>query len=250
MAEPELLHLRLHPDAGGTSIAMWGRGGARGQWDRAIGEEVLTTYLWERYPAGIRTAIDIGGHVGWWTRILRIRCPEARVAVIEPDAESFALLELNLGRDPAVSLYNAACGYLSTPMSILRHRENSGAVCLVRAEDAAAHLASGEWLVQENVPLVPLEPVMDALTQGEIDLVKCDCEAGEYDIFRNVSLDHLRRIRCIVGEHHGSVELFRAEIGGRIESAGFALTCVPHPDPAVKDLGMFWAQRRGSFAAR
>ena len=210
----------------------------------------MSSYLWERYPAKIRAAIDIGGHVGWWTRLLKMGHPGASVAVIEPDVESFALLRRNTTHDPSIMLYNAACGYLEGPMSIVRDPGNSGATHLVRSDEAAARAAGGEWLVQDNVSLMSLETAMDALTEGLIDVVKCDCEGSEYDIFGNVPLAYLRRIRCIVGEHHGRVERFRAEIGARFEAAGFTLSYVAHPNPEVRELGMFFAEYRAPRSAQ
>ena len=233
---------RLELETGAGRVSMWGRSGPRGPSDLWIGQEVVSTYLWERYPQRIETAIDIGGHIGWWTRLVKTRHPSARIAVLEPDSESFALLERNVGAEPGVSLYNAACGYIATPMQIIRHAENSGGVCLIRPEDAAGYVSSG-WSLQESVRFVTLEAVVDGFAGAPIDLLKCDCEAGEYDIFRNASFACLARIRNMVGEHHGTLELFWSEIGRRIEAAGFRLTTIPHPDPNVKDLGMFWATR-------
>jgi FkbM family methyltransferase len=236
----ERQRLEIQTDAG--PVSMWGRGGPRGPSDLWIGHEVVSTYLWERYPPRIEAAVDIGGHIGWWTRLLKARYPGARIAVVEPDDESFELLERNVGALSGVTLHHAACGYIATPMSIARHAENSGGVCLVRPEDGPGLMATG-WTLQDDVPLMTLEAVVEQLTEGPIDLLKCDCEGGEYDIFRNASLACLRKVRNLIGEHHGTVELFRDEIGGRIESAGFSLTCIPHPDPGVKDVGMFWASR-------
>jgi len=172
--------------------------------------------------------VDVGAHIGCFSKRLAQRFPDARIVAVECCPENIPVLERNLGGiatvvqgavtyESDVALLNAVypeC--ISTGGSILLSREE------LQRRQAAAEVASGPqtgkqsgyWADLRPIRTLSLEDILREQGADRIDLLKLDCEGSEYSILRNTS--SLDRIGLIVGEYHGRErfdELVRERFG-------------------------------------
>jgi FkbM family methyltransferase len=129
--------------------------------------------------------IDLGANIGLSYRWLRSRYPRARFVCVEPDPGNLGLLRFNAGEDCQVI---AACigGYERT---------------VSLADD------DGEWgyrMTDAGDGTVPVLTMLSVLAQsgvGEIDVLKCDIEGAEAELFANCR-EWIGRVRTMVVECH------------------------------------------------
>ena len=76
------------------------------------------------YCKDMRTAIDVGAHIGVWTTFLANKFK--RVDAFEPVPENMYCLETNVAALSNVALWPVALGAASGVVSMERHGENSG----------------------------------------------------------------------------------------------------------------------------
>lgn len=209
------------------------RDGATVAAERDIVKEVQIAYEWD-FP--IETAIDIGAHVGAWTRYAKWRHPKAAIAAIEVDPQNYEILQLNLEGMPDVMTFNARAGYLSGPHVIGRHMVNSGSTSVHHAgEEFTANklyeLPDREWV---HAPAaISLEYIMNVTGMVErVDVLKLDCEGSEVEILNHITPQALSRIQRIVGEIHTVPDVFGEDTDDRLLVAGYQVVYAAHPgDP-------------------
>jgi FkbM family methyltransferase len=118
----------------------------------------------------LKTVVDIGAHVGSFSaRILHL-FPSANLYSVEPTPESFYLLSLNA---PKANLTMAAIGDPSMggfKESTISDRNTGGACYSESGSD-----------IKVIDPLEYLQSIIDK--HGKIDVLKCDCEGGEWSLF-------------------------------------------------------------------
>jgi FkbM family methyltransferase len=142
------------------------------------------------------TVVDIGGYIGDFTLYAARYLDAAHVVVYEPVAENFAILRKNVetnGLEGRVTAVNKAVS-------------NSNEVVLnVQAKDAGELHVSAYWYAdspKRSVPAVTIAGLLEEHGLGAVDLLKIDCEGGEYDILTDVPRSVLDRIHNIVFEYH------------------------------------------------
>jgi FkbM family methyltransferase len=205
--------LRTHD---GLSIAI-----RRNLWDAEIVREI---FFDQPYTHHLRlppnpTIIDVGGYIGDFA-LYAVKCLNAaRVVVYEPTGENFAMLTQNI----------ALNGYGDRITAVQKAVGESGEMTLhVRSLDdgeihSSPHLyADGE---HRTVPSVGLAEILDAHAIDSVDLLKVDCEGGEYEIFSSVSDAVLERIKNIAFEYH-AIEEYGPKLErvmNRLSSAGYEL---------------------------
>lgn len=199
----------------------------RTDWDRRIVDECR----WQ-YEDGIREAnrnggvnrvVDIGCHIGGFIHHIKTLFPDARVKGVEPDLENITLAYENVGKLPGVDLRYAFCGYSIHHAILKRDATNSGNT---RVMDAG-------YKVYPGFGRLTLE---DLITEP-VDLLKIDCEGGEYDIFHHALPETLARIKVIIGEYHGE----RGDFITRIEPRLMRQFTVSYLPPFNPHLGFFMA---------
>jgi FkbM family methyltransferase len=145
-------------------------------------------------PAPGCLVVDVGAHIGAFT-IASARAG-ARVFAYEPNAENLAILERNLARNQArdVRCSSAAISALSGPRELYvsddprwtgRHRLRPAAGAQPRP-----------------VQSVSLDDIVHGHGLERIDLLKLDCEGGEYEILYAASASTLARVRAVAMECH------------------------------------------------
>ena len=75
---------------------------------------------------------------------------------------------------------------------------------------------------------VTLDRVIEEPPIGEIDLLKCDCEGGEYEILNRFTPELAARVRNLTIEVH---DLDRSRnidwISQKLSGLGYELSCIP-----------------------
>src|SRR6516164_103912 len=163
--------------------------------------------------------IDVGGFIGDFSLYAVKRLNARRVIVCEPSPRNWALLLKNIannGYENRIEPVNKAVTEGGTAMmNIDAPDENQ---CMV-----SAYCPRGQPL--SAVPGVSLSQLLRDHTVESVDLLKIDCEGGEYAILESTPADLFRRIRNIVFEYHdidgGWAKLERVK--QRLRREGYAL---------------------------
>jgi len=182
-------------------------------------------------PASVRRVVDVGANVGFSLLHFGREFPLARFEAFEPHPDHLDTLRRNLaanGMTNRVLLHAAAAG----------------------AADGALHLVDdgpSSTVVRtagRNTIPVQIVDFFEAIEPGRIDLLKMDCEGGEWDIVMDPRFETLD-IGTIVLEWHARSDRPHAdfEISQRLERLGGTIwrgnECVL-PDMRV---GILWAFR-------
>lgn len=192
--------------------------------DRGIVQEVVKDYFWERLPENVRTAIDIGAHIGSWSCYLARRYPEAQIAAIEPNPDNFAMLAHNARQYPGIKVYPGAVTTYAQPR-LLVDDTNSGGHRVVNG-------------TADGKPVMGISLMALIHMAGEVDVLKIDCEGCEYDILTPGPF--WEKVRCVVGEYHSSQATFEARIGAWLRGR---FTLEVYPVLPWDQRGLFFAQR-------
>ena len=153
-------------------------------------------YVRDITPPANPVVIDIGGFIVDFSLYAVKRLNARRVIVCEPSPRNWALLLRNIannsyeGRIEPVN--KAVTGGGSTMMNIDAPDERQ---CMV-----SAYFPSEQPL--SAVAGISLEQLLREHDVESVDLLKIDCEGGEYAILESTRSDVFRRIRNIVFEYH------------------------------------------------
>lgn len=195
--------------------------------DRFVVDEVPQDYLWNRL-GDIRTALDVGAHIGVWTRYLKKLYPSAQVICAEPHPDNYRLLNRNVYGLSTVLTVNAAVQYAAPFYRLHKHQVNSGG-------HTTEPLTSDE---QGNGEAETLESLIDRWGWPDCDLLKLDCEGAEVEILNHADLTRFHRI---VGEYHAGVNAFEADCLPALDAAGFTTEIHPHASWPLN--GIFYCRR-------
>lgn len=169
------------------------------RWDVRI---VTETFFDQVYGAGLRSirrrrkpvVVDIGGYIGDFS-LYAAKYLDATVIVYEPVPENYELAE-NRRQNPWADLriWNRA---VATTDEVAINLERDG-----NDLHASSYLykRTNERIV---VPASRLDDVFAENNVERIDLLKIDCEGGEYDILGTARDETLERIENIVLDYHG-----------------------------------------------
>lgn len=165
-------------------------------WDVRIVQEMFLEQPYMKYLSlpESPTIVDIGAYIGDFC-VYAAKHLNARVIAYEPTQENFAILKENVENNSLkdkIELVNKAVGY-------------SGEMTLnVQKNDEEIHV-SNYWYhdgEKRSVQSVNLEEIFNTHSLTEVDLLKVDCEGGEYDIFPTVPEHLFAHIKNIVFEYH------------------------------------------------
>ena len=194
----------------------------RNLWDARIVREIFFELPYTRHLrlAPHPVVVDIGGYIGDFALYAARYLGAARVVVYEPTLENFALLARNIDLN----------GYGDRITAVRRAVGEAGEVKLnvQKLEGDEIHVSAYRYAdraERRRVQSVSLEQLLEAHGLESVDLLKVDCEGGEYDIFPDAPAQALARIRNIAFEYHvvdgWEAKLERAT--SRLRAAGFAL---------------------------
>lgn len=148
--------------------------------------------------------VDVGAHIGTFSVLAHSLWPDARIIAIEPNKETFACLQRNA---PFAALFNVAIG-------------EPGEANYVTAvgQPGSSFVAGSDWQktaewkskadnrrfeLSGMVQCTTLKSVLDqAQLDGDIGLLKLDCEGGEFPLLESLDAETAQQVRCVLGEWH------------------------------------------------
>ena len=142
-------------------------------WD-CIPHESRESALIRRLALGCRVAVDIGAHVGYYSRLIwQMMQGKGSIYAFEPDPRTFIYLEENVRGRPGLSAYKMALG------------ESHGRARFFSAVSSDL----GSTVRQVGVPVTVDCTTLDLFCQSlciadQVDFVKLDVEGGEAAVLR------------------------------------------------------------------
>lgn len=213
--------------------------------DRGVVAEVQTVYGQQFIDyEKVKTAVDVGSHIGSWTRYVLARNPNAEVIAVEPDPENFAMLTLNTADYPTVRRLNGGMGFISGQAYIGTHDLNSGGHVLFDESHLSVVRADPHRTISRVARVWTLEQLIEMA--GAVDVLKLDCEGAEISAIAQTPDEFIRRCQWIVGEYHSPPARFENEFAVRLQAVGFELLQVDHHEP--HNLTTFVAKRKDTPA--
>jgi len=149
-----------------------------------LGEIYLADCYKLRGLKEIHTIVDIGANVGLFSMIARHHFPQARIDAYEPNPGLLEIIESHL-RPLGINLYHEAVGLENGRSSPVNTRGSLDYQVMVDP--------SGD------LPMAGVSTVLERIG-GTIDLLKMDCEGGEWEILQ--SNEFMRNVRTLAMEYH------------------------------------------------
>lgn len=224
---------------------------------RYVSREVFANASYVRPGFEIRpgdVVVDVGANMGLFALWAAPQAAHGRVICIEPTGV-IGCLEQSLPASGLTNVEIVRCA-IGRAEGVLELVEYAGFTAVTHA--AAFRPASlGQFLIHllwpksQRVPVRTtcrcrrLEDVLTELGVDRIDLLKIDCEGGEYEIVDSVDEHFLRRVSRIVMEFHDLHPTHdHRRLVRRLRGAGFRVL-VERPWFArfVLGTGMIWADR-------
>jgi FkbM family methyltransferase len=172
-------------------LLVHGGGGAddgRGEYDAAM--DAAARVCGGADKVGL--VLDLGANIGIAAVMFADRFPEARVVAVEPEAENFKLLEMNTGSvDGSRTRCVRACVGATRRTVVLDRSAHGGEPWAIAMKDGAG---------EDRVDVVTVEDVC-ATRADAIDLLKCDIEGAERELFESCG-GWIARVRVMVVELH------------------------------------------------
>lgn len=203
-----------------------------------VGSELLTCMLRNVYGLGrglgrmpgrregeVRTIVDVGANLGFFSLAARSFYPHARIYAYEPNPRILPLLRANAAAVD-VQVFAEAVG-------------GRGGTVMLRDDGPSNQARVMEGLADGHaVPQVTMETVMER-AGGAVDLLKLDCEGAEWEILRPAPW--WKAVRNVRMEYH----LFRGETveqaTGALEELGYQVTRLRRMGGQA---GSIWARQR------
>jgi FkbM family methyltransferase len=181
--------------------------------------------------------VDVGANVGAWLLWLAERQPGLSGVCYEPDPAARAFLERNL------ELNGLADTVEIRPEAV---SDQTGTAALYQSEpgEGASSLYPDSPVVQfERETTVQTLSFAEAMKRidGEVALLKLDCEGAEYKILRGSPPEAWQRVRRVVLEYHPAKRAEQVSMRRRFGELGFS---VMQERRNAADLGTLWLERR------
>jgi FkbM family methyltransferase len=166
--------------------------------------------------------VDVGAHIGMFTLWLSRQVQLESVVCFEPDPESSKLCRFNLAHLAVASILQVAVGSHASRATIHIDPHGSSRSTLVEnLPGRSANTASAE------VPVIALPEWCEQ--HGPIDLLKMDCEGGEWDLVRHCPRVFTRATTIIAELHDDPVERRTHEdFRQAVRDLGFRVIQHPH----------------------
>jgi FkbM family methyltransferase len=191
-------------------------------------------------PTRPMQVLDIGAHIGTFACRLAQLYPAAVIQAFEPSPVTAGFLARNAqqnGLDDRITVVEAAVAATKGFALLADNGGGSGLNSLM----AAAGAGSAGSANPTQVTTVTFDDVV-ANTPGPIDLVKIDCEGGEYDLVRGSARSSWADVQRVVLEYHAVDGESWADLKAWFADAG--LQVVAQSPSRSDSLGSAWLSRQ------
>lgn len=185
-------------------------------WDQGILREVVEgDFYGLRALAAeggvVRTALEVGAHIGGFTAFVKSLWPEARVLCVEPDQHTFLLLEQNVGSLAGVQLVQGVLVGDATRQVKFRSLRLDART---PRNTGCGRVAGPGEPYDAVVPATTLSGLLREYGIERVDLLKLDCEGMEAALLAEArGSGTLAAVQWVRGEWHG------AETAERVRAA-------------------------------
>lgn len=161
-------------------------------WDENVARGVAT-HLYGLKPHGV--VVDIGAHIGSFC------IPASKVAdkviAFEPSPDNYKVLLKNIqANDVSVEVHNVALG-VPGERDLHFYQRNTGMTTLFPQKRDNQKIESTK---KDTVTVISLDEALKDI--DVVDVMKIDCEGGEYEFLPNASQETFDKIKSIVLELH------------------------------------------------
>jgi FkbM family methyltransferase len=169
-----------------------------------------------------KTIVDIGANIGLFSQMAGALFPKAKIHAFEPNPRIHEYLTKNLSQMGAKFFPEAVGAVSGTGRSIDEGDSRSG-----------VFLKGGE------IPIVAFSTVVDCIG-GKIDLLKLDCEGGEWEIFQ--APEPFQKVAEIRMEYHLVDGKTLSDLKDAAEYIGFEITKLEENS----GFGIAWMTRKSA----
>ncbi|HZZ28917.1 MAG TPA: FkbM family methyltransferase [Pirellulales bacterium] len=201
------------------------------------------------------TIVDIGANMGVFVLWAARQAPQGKVIAIEPTS-AIDVLRLNLARNGITNVapVQAAAGndggtfeIVTYPgFNIVNHHAGWQPKMWTKFFIWLLYRKYQSAPVTERAPVKSLRKILDENGVSRVNYLKCDCEGGEYEIFRELDDDTFARIDKIAMEFHEyAPDQHRSELIELLNRNGFRVEV--HKswfEYTFMKYGMLWAVRK------
>lgn len=166
------------------------------------------------------TVVDIGANIGVFAvTAAKLVGPHGRVIAIEPNTETVARLQRNITINGLSNLavYEAAVTGEPRPVTLYTGEKSLFSTIMTEVDGRSV---SGKL---EEVQGLSLTEILAREQLEHVDLLKVDCEGGEYEIFDTTDPVLWTRVRKIVMETHQVGDRQPAELLNKLRSLGYVV---------------------------
>ena len=174
--------------------------------------------------------VDVGANIGVFTVIAsKLVGSHGRVVAIEPNSESAKRLERNIALNSLnnVTVYRAAVTGAPGNVTLLTGKK---AILSSIFKFVDGQAVGGR---AEEVQGLPLADILTREKIDRVDLLKIDCEGGEYEIFDAAKSEIWTKLSQIVMETHSVENRRPAELVAKLRCVGYL----------VQEAGLLYASR-------
>jgi FkbM family methyltransferase len=146
-----------------------------------------------------RHIIDLGANIGLSVRLWQKHYPNAQIVAVEPDEGNFAVCQMNVeaGENPKRVLMLKTCAAGSSRPVVLNRTGGEWGFSI-----ASAPTAGVQAMQSQTMPQI-LEQANDS---QQVDLLKCDIEGAEAELFADCG-PWIRRMKSIMVELHAPYDM-------------------------------------------
>ena len=193
----------------------------------------LRDLSWED-PFAPRAVLDVGAHVGTFTCALAARLPGARFTCVEPSPSTLPWLRANLAR-------NGLAGKATiVPVAVAAA---DGEADLWAPEDVSSEASLTPGTGRKVTVWAMSFASVVAAAGGRVDIVKLDCEGGEYAAVLEASEEAWATVEQLFLEYHPVAGNHFEELRVRLSEFGLHLVW-QHPDRKPEQGMAYFARGR------